>query len=135
LPLTFPQGCAGTQGDCGKSSPTLSATPLNFTGKGEVVMRVSTENQTEKQIMVRFEIEDTGIGISAEAQSGLFQPFNQGDGSTTRRFGGTGLGLAMCKHLVAVMRGQIGVRSEADKGSKILVYGQVRKTDRTPDLA
>ncbi len=90
----------------------LVGNAIKFTERGSVSIEVSLDRADDKQISrVHFEVNDTGIGMSPEACSGLFQKFSQADNSITRRFGGTGLGLAIAKQLVELMGGEIGVSS------------------------
>ena len=90
---------------------------LKFTAHGFLEVRVAVAQESEGNILLRFEIEDTGPGMSAEAQPRLFQSFSQEDSSTTRKFGGTGLGLAICKRLCELMGGSIEVESQLGRGS------------------
>jgi len=90
---------------------------IKFTEQGSVIIRARVEQEDAQQMLVVFEVEDTGIGISRESQSKLFRAFEQADGSTTRQYGGTGLGLAITRRLAEMMGGQVGVTSEPGKGS------------------
>jgi PAS domain S-box-containing protein len=95
----------------------LGGNAIKFTRTGEVIVRAAVETETDDIAVVRFSVEDTGIGIALDDQSTLFRPFSQVDSSTTRKFGGTGLGLAISKQLVELMGGRIGVDSLEDAGS------------------
>ncbi len=90
---------------------------IKFTKQGDVTLSVKLVEENEYQTVVRFEVKDTGIGISPIEQTRLFKPFSQADSSTTRRYGGTGLGLAISRQLVELMGGEIGVESILGKGT------------------
>ncbi len=94
----------------------LVGNAVKFTERGSVTIRLGRRDGG-----LRISVEDTGIGIAAEAQAKLFERFEQADSSTTRRFGGTGLGLSICRSLVELMRGEIGVESEPGRGSRFWV--------------
>ena len=91
---------------------------LKFTNRGGVRVSVSSKEENGGKVRFRFEVRDTGIGISKENQAKLFQPFVQVDGSTTRQYGGSGLGLAISKRLVEAMGGTLGVDSLPGLGSR-----------------
>ncbi len=95
----------------------LIGNAIKFTPQGKVEVRVREARSQPDQVLLRFEVSDTGIGIEPAVQGDIFEPFRQADGSTTRRFGGTGLGLSICKQIVGLLRGQIGVRSAPGSGS------------------
>ena len=90
---------------------------IKFTEVGEIIVSIDLVKKTTKRAMLRFEVMDTGIGMTKEQSSRLFQAFSQADSSTTRKYGGTGLGLAISKQLTEMMDGEIGVKSEPGKGS------------------
>jgi len=96
----------------------LIGNSIKFTSQGEVTLLVSSKQVDENSHEIYFQVKDTGIGISAEHQAKLFQPFIQGDSSTTRKYGGTGLGLNISKKICELMGGRIWLKSELGKGSE-----------------
>jgi two-component system sensor histidine kinase/response regulator len=106
----------------------LVGNAIKFTERGHVLVAVTPEAGQENETALRFSISDTGIGIAPEHQTAVFEAFRQADGSTTRRFGGTGLGLTICSQLVGMMNGRIWVESRPHEGSTFsftAVFGAV----------
>jgi PAS domain S-box-containing protein len=95
----------------------LLSNAIKFTEHGDITITVATTDAAEGSARTRFEVKDTGPGVDEEAKRRLFKPFEQADGSITRRFGGTGLGLSICKKLVELMGGEIGITDRAGGGS------------------
>jgi signal transduction histidine kinase/CheY-like chemotaxis protein len=121
--MTFvdPETPAALVGDAGRLRQilfNLVGNAVKFTDRGEVTVRVERmPTDDADDVVLRFTVEDTGIGIPREALAGLFEPFVQADSSGTRRHGGTGLGLSISKRLVELMGGELGVESEVGRGS------------------
>jgi len=95
----------------------LVGNAIKFTSSGEVAVSVHVESQQDQSVMLRFTVKDTGIGIPRERQNEIFSAFTQADASTTRQYGGTGLGLTICSRLTKLLGGEIWVESEPGKGS------------------
>ena len=123
------------QGDPGRLRQILTnlvGNAVKFTEEGEVLLKAELDGETEGAAKIRFEISDTGIGITPEQQARLFESFSQADTSTTRRYGGTGLGLAISKQLVEMMEGKIWVESEQGAGSVFAFTIPLQKREESP---
>ena len=95
----------------------LVGNAIKFTERGSVSVRLSVEERTPASVLLKLAVSDTGIGIAPDRQAEVFDAFTQADGSTTRRYGGTGLGLTISKTLAEMMGGRISLESEPGKGS------------------
>jgi PAS domain S-box-containing protein len=110
----------------------LVSNAIKFTPAGQVVMKTHVVTTNSAGAQIHFEVIDSGIGIPKDVQDKIFQPFVQADASTTRRFGGTGLGLSISQHLVRMMKGQIGVESEVNQGSRFWFTLELPLGDKAP---
>jgi two-component system, sensor histidine kinase and response regulator len=118
--LIHPDLISDLRGDPGRLRQilvNLVGNAIKFTHQGEIIIQAEPIEETETHTRVHFAVQDSGIGISYERQAAVFDRFTQADGSTTRKYGGTGLGLTICKQLVDAMGGKIGVQSIPGVGS------------------
>lgn len=120
----------------------LANNALKFTSKGEINITVdrfipnsgTTTHKDNNDLHLLFSVEDTGIGIPKERQAAIFDSFSQADSSTTRKYGGTGLGLTICKNLVKLMDGEISVKSELNKGSVFQFTAKFKSSEKNKDI-
>jgi len=126
---SFPSFVAGDPTRTRQILANLIGNAIKFTEKGEVAVKTKLIQKTNKNVTVELCVSDTGIGISEEAKSRIFESFSQADGSTTRVFGGTGLGLTICQQLIEIMGGELRVESEEGKGSQFIFNLQFNVSD------
>jgi two-component system sensor kinase len=117
VPPDVPDTLLGDPGRLRQVIVNLVGNAIKFTEQGEVVVAVTVEERDEGQVVLHFVVSDTGIGIPADRQQAIFEAFSQADTSTTRRYGGTGLGLTISMQLVKLMGGRLWVASEVGQGS------------------
>jgi len=125
--VSVPSGLRGDPNRLRQILNNLVSNAIKFTQHGEVMVRAKRVEDAAGDVLVRFEVIDTGIGIPPETQARLFQPFVQAEGSTSRRFGGTGLGLVIAARLVDQMGGEIGFESAPGKGSNFHFTARLEK--------
>jgi len=124
-----PQRAIGDPGRLRQVLINLVANAIKFTDTGEVVVRARQHDSSGPGILIRFEISDTGIGLTPEEQTRVFSTYSQVDSSTTRKHGGTGLGLAIARMLTQLMGGEIGVESEKGSGSRFWFTARFREAE------
>jgi len=128
-----PNQLSGDPGRLRQILLNLVGNALKFTHQGEICISVACESETAGDVLLRFTVEDTGIGIPLEKQGMLFDCFTQADSTTTRKYGGTGLGLAISKALAELMGGEIGLKSDGENGSLFWFTARIRKQEN-PDM-
>ena len=132
IPTDIPTALIGDALRLGQVLINLVNNAIKFTEKGNVTLSIKNISHSSEEINLRFEVKDTGIGLSEHQRNKLFNAFSQADESTTRKYGGTGLGLTISKKLVELMRGEIGVESEPGVGSTFYfnAYFGIQPTQR-----
>jgi signal transduction histidine kinase/CheY-like chemotaxis protein len=130
IPSEIPDGVTGDPGRLRQILVNLVANAIKFTERGEVAVRVTPDTTEDGEFALRFTVSDTGIGIPREKQALIFEAFTQADGSTTRRYGGTGLGLTISSRLAAMMGGKLWVESEPGRGSHFHFTATLRLQDQ-----
>jgi signal transduction histidine kinase len=111
----------------------LVGNAIKFSERGQICVSADALEEDSHSVLLRVQVSDQGIGLSADEQARLFHAFSQGDDSMTRKYGGTGLGLIICKRLARLMGGDVGVASEAGIGSTFWITARLRRaTDCRP---
>lgn len=113
----------------------LVGNAIKFTERGEIVVTVAVQEEDADAMLLHFQVRDTGIGIPKDKLTSIFEAFTQADGSTTRKYGGTGLGLTICQRLVGMMGGQIWVESEVGRGSTFHFTARLRRAESASKAA
>jgi two-component system sensor histidine kinase/response regulator len=129
---TVPRQLVGDPLRLGQILVNYTNNAVKFTERGEIDIRVRLEEEADNEVVLRFIVRDTGVGIAREQQEQLFKSFTQADTSTTRKYGGTGLGLAISAKLAALMRGRVGVESEPGKGSTFWFTARLGRAEAAP---
>jgi two-component system, sensor histidine kinase and response regulator len=127
IPESIPDELIGDPGRLRQIITNLVGNAIKFTEQGEVVVRVTVQSETENDVFLHFAVSDTGIGIKKEKQEVIFEAFTQADSSTSRNYGGTGLGLTICARLVLIMEGRIWVESLPGRGSTFHFTAKMRR--------
>jgi CheY-like chemotaxis protein len=126
-PAALPPDLVGDPTRLQQALLNYAGNAVKFTETGTVTIRVTPHAETPDSVQLRFEVQDTGVGISAEALPRIYKVFEQADNSTTRKFGGTGLGLAITQRLAQLMGGEVGVESTRGTGSTFWFTANLRK--------
>jgi PAS domain S-box-containing protein len=137
IPADIPDLLVGDPNRLRQILINLVGNAIKFTKAGEIVVRVRVDQRIGDGVLLHFSVSDTGIGIPQNKLKAIFEPFVQADGSTTRQYGGTGLGLTICTHLVELMQGTIWAESVPGKGSTFHFTAQLvcRRAAETPNSA
>lgn len=133
LDADLPEFIIGDEGRLNQILVNLIGNALKFTAEGEVTVSVKMMEETEDYYAIKFSVKDTGIGIPAEKLKTIFERFTQAEDSTTRRFGGTGLGLNIVKQLIELQHAEIQVKSKENRGSEFFFVIHYKKADYTEE--
>jgi len=131
LPPTLPEMVRGDSARLRQIILNLVSNAIKFTDNGEVVLKAELESREQDELTIRFTVSDTGIGIPQEKQESIFSAFSQADSSTTRKYGGTGLGLTISARLASMMGGRIWLESEIGRGSRFYFTVRMEALEKT----
>jgi signal transduction histidine kinase/DNA-binding response OmpR family regulator len=131
LAPTLPEMVRGDSGRLRQIILNLVGNAIKFTNNGEVALKAELESREHDELTLRFTVSDTGIGIPQEKLESIFSPFTQADSSTTRKYGGTGLGLTISARLASMMGGRISVESEIGRGSRFCLFVRMEALAKT----
>jgi PAS domain S-box-containing protein len=129
VPLEMPEHLRGDPGRIRQVLTNLLGNAIKFTERGEVIVEARVMEETEREVRVRLSVQDTGIGVPRDKQGTIFESFTQADAGTTRKYGGTGLGLTISRQLTELMGGEIGLESEPGKGSEFWVQLPIERVE------